>query len=505
MKHTAGQRGRPQLNPPLYTSSPLAGAFHTKHLRYFGGLPLYLQVPCRAVLPAASRCKGTKCQLVHDAPYYLMRPYTHRAWNQNVQCASCRGVATPGVSTFLRIASSAVTRRKGSRGKMSRNTKRMGTSMPGCHASPWKTRPSRRSCPSSWSWCASCFPIHPRHPCRQGKLRQQAQHSRLLSPRPYPVSQQASPSLTWAQPDIPEAAPGPLQLLPLPHTGQQPMPLPTSPPTSQVADGGSALRALTGQPWASPANTGFPASPASEGLTPAQVPGQLKGKIQRGEYVDLSELLACDFQYRYSGLDDSQALEVVDGKLSLAPRCKNRHLSNLQLWLRAWHIYEDTLLSFYPHRYMELSHYRRHISDLDQRFHWAAILSYDAQFRHKCAIHNLPLSAFDQQLYVTILDATATKAVARRCFRCQQYDHKVIDCPFPPGAPLEKEATVKKAVQSQQGRGNYRPQQQHPSSRGTGSQLPAVYHQGREICIKYQSASCTFPNCRRAHICRHCK
>ena len=93
---------------------------------------------------------------------------------------------------------------------------------------------------------------------------------------------------------------------------------------------------------------------------------QLRGKIQRGEYVDLSELLVCDFQYQYSGLDDSQALEVVDGKLSLAPKCKARHLSNLQLWLQAWHIYEDTVLSFYPNRYMELLHYCRHISDLDQ-------------------------------------------------------------------------------------------------------------------------------------------
>ena len=316
------------------------------------------------------------------------------------------------------------------------------------------------------------------------------------------------PLPTWAQPEIPEAAPGPLHLLPLSHAGQLPMQLPSSPParaTGQVAEVSSAPRAAMSQPWASPANIGFPTSPASERLTPAQVPVQLKGKIQRGEYVDLSELLACDFQYRYSGLDDSQALEVVDGKLSLAPKRKARHLSNLQLWLRAWHIYEDTLLSLYPHRYMELSHYRRHISELDQCFHWAAILSYDAQFRHKCAIHNLPLSAFDQQLYVTILDATATKAAAHRCFRCQQYDHEVIDCPFPLGAPLEKEATVKKAAQSQQGRGNFHPQQQHPSNRGTGSHLPAVYHQAREICIKYQSASCTFPNCRRAHVCRHCK
>ena len=42
-------------------------------------------------------------------------------------------------------------------------------------------------------------------------------------------------------------------------------------------------------------------------------------------------------------------------------------------------------------------------------------------------------------------------------------------------------------------------------ARGSSPQLPSVYHLGREICIKYQSNSCTFPNCRRAHICRHSK
>ena len=67
-----------------------------------------------------------------------------------------------------------------------------------------------------------------------------------------------------------------------------------------------------------------------------------------------------------------------------------------------------------------------------------------------------------------------------------------------PGALLEKEVTAKKTAQNQQGWGNFCHQQQHTSSRGTGSHLPAVYHQGREICIKFQSASCSFPNCRWA-------
>ena len=189
-------------------------------------------------------------------------------------------------------------------------------------------------------------------------------------------------------------------------------------------------------------------------LPPAQVPASIRGKSQCGEYIDLSELLAYDFQYRYSGLNNSQALEIVDGKLSLAPKCKARHLSTLHLWLQAWHLYEDTLLSFYPHRYLELSHYWCHIADLDQHFHWAAVLTYDAQFCLKCAIQGLLFSTFDQQLYIMTLDTTAAKVLAHRCFQCQCFNHKVIDCPFPPGALLEKDPAEKKAVQRPAGLGN---------------------------------------------------
>ena len=81
---------------------------------------------------------------------------------------------------------------------------------------------------------------------------------------------------------------------------------------------------------------------------PAQVPASISGKVQHGEYIDLSELLMCDFQYRYSRLDDGQMLKIVDGKLSLALKPKSRHLSMLQIWSKVWHIYEDTVLSFFP-------------------------------------------------------------------------------------------------------------------------------------------------------------
>ena len=162
--------------------------------------------------------------------------------------------------------------------------------------------------------------------------------------------------------------------------------------------------------WVAPLGLGPPQAVLSMGhhqpaLTasqpPAQVPASIHGKVQCSEYIDLSELLVCDFQHKYSGLDDSQTLEIVDRKLALAPKCKSRHLSTLQIWLKAWHIYEDTVICFFRHRYQELSHYQHHIVDLDQHFKWAVVLSYDAQFHHKCSMQGLPFSAFDQQLYMT--------------------------------------------------------------------------------------------------------
>ena len=256
--------------------------------------------------------------------------------NQSARCVYYCGVVTHRGSISQKTASSTVSKCRATWEKTSQNSRKTGTSMPGCPIWPWRIRPSRLNCPQLMELVHQLLPQPGQAPTQPGE-------EQAASTPPWP-SQSAStssqmvglPLPTWAQSDAPEGAPGPLQLLPFTHAGQQPVQYHSSPPVGaagQAAGGTSIPRASTGQPWAIPASTVVPTLPVTEGLTPAQVPAPLRGKIQRGEYVDLSELLAYDFQYRYSGLDDSQALEVIDGKLSLAPKRKARHLSNLQLWL----------------------------------------------------------------------------------------------------------------------------------------------------------------------------
>ena len=181
-------------------------------------------------------------------------------------------------------------------------------------------------------------------------------HSELLTAKEqFPSVQAPSRSLpppSWPQPR--EATPGePSSNQVAVHTSSA---MQTTAPESQASlpmatASGTPLQVrpspLTGLPtkplWISPLSPGPPqALPSScyqqlsftASQPPTQVPASIHSKVQCSEYINLSELLVCDFQYKYSRLDDSQSLEIVDGKLSLAPKCKSRHLSILQLWLK---------------------------------------------------------------------------------------------------------------------------------------------------------------------------
>ena len=61
------------------------------------------------------------------------------------------------------------------------------------------------------------------------------------------------------------------------------------------------------------------------------------------------------------------------------------------------------------------------------------------------------------------------------CFQCQHFDHKVVDCPFPMGALLEKDLATKKAAQGQQGLGKSA-QTPTAASHHQGLQPPAALH-----------------------------
>ena len=68
------------------------------------------------------------------------------------------------------------------------------------------------------------------------------------------------------------------------------------------------------------------------------VPVKLQQKIIQGEFIDLSELLQTDFQFKYASIDSNDAFELVhkDETMLMWPRKKCRQIDCLNMWLSAW-------------------------------------------------------------------------------------------------------------------------------------------------------------------------
>ena len=150
-----------------------------------------LQAPCHAALPAASLSRAITYRPDLNAPYSSTRPYMPLAKNQSAQCAYYHGAVTPREAYPKKTASSAVSKHRATQEKTSQNSRKMGTSMPGCLVWPWRIRPSRLNYPSSRSRCVSCSLSQARLLHSWGENRQLELHPGHPNHRPHPVRWQA--------------------------------------------------------------------------------------------------------------------------------------------------------------------------------------------------------------------------------------------------------------------------------------------------------------------------
>ena len=83
-------------------------------------------------------------------------------------------------------------------------------------------------------------------------------------------------------------------------------------------------------------------------------------------------------------------------------------------------------MSAHPKLYANLATYRRLIQSLDKKYSWSAIYAYDQRYRTDLArTKSFNYHIQNNDLMVTILDATAIKSDLNRCLRCKSTDHYV--------------------------------------------------------------------------------
>ena len=210
-------------------------------------------------------------------------------------------------------------------------------------------------------------------------------------------------------------------------------------------------------------------------------------QAQNGEFVNL-----CDFLPNIHYTSGEMEPIVENGSLQFRSKRTRKVIDSFTMWSKAWNGYERAIMAKYPDMYEKLVGYRELIQTCDTKYQWHAVSTYDMRFRHdigKCK--SFAFDTMDTTLFSTILDATAVKVSAKTCLRCRSYDHFVSNCPFPAeasGSRSSSDNTI--TAQSQDKR---------------RSPQPVWYHEGREGCNNFQSASCFYSGCKRAHVCKKCK
>ena len=120
------------------------------------------------------------------------------------------------------------------------------------------------------------------------------------------------------------------------------------------------------------------------------VPLKLQQRIIQGEFIDLSELLQADFQFKYASIEVNDAFELVhkEETVLMWPGKKGKQINSPDTWLSTWALYEQVMVYVYPQKYSELAYDRNFIIQQDRKFIWSAVQMYDIRFWAMCAHHS---------------------------------------------------------------------------------------------------------------------
>lgn len=251
----------------------------------------------------------------------------------------------------------------------------------------------------------------------------------------------------------------------------------------------------TGTPKVPASLTGLEADPPSsstspfvlsEGLPP--VPAKLVAKIQKGDYVDMAELLRDNMEWE-------RRLSSSDSSGSKIGRASRREVPDLLSWITCFGIYASVVCDKSPEKAKQLLAYQTLIVREARRCGGKGWQSYDSMFRQQVA--NKPeadWSVLNSSLYTTSFLANQNGR-GRTCKWCLETDHASTSCAL---APPSNEK-----------------QQSRPNSYGRDRDLDSTpfsdrrsarwgRNEVRGACFAWNEGRCSLPYCRWRHVCCKC-
>ena len=211
------------------------------------------------------------------------------------------------------------------------------------------------------------------------------------------------------------------------------------------------------------------------------IPAKLVAKIQRGDYVDMAELLKDNVEVdrrRSSSMEAS----VGAGKPS------RREVPDLMSWLQCFGIYASIFTAKFPQKTKQLWAYQTLIVREARRCGGGGWREYDSMFRQqKASAVELEWDRLNTSLFAVTFLVQQGKGTT--CRHCQGTDHGSAECAL---APIPAQSST-----SQSGSFDRRPQRESRAWR------PPLRERG--ACFSWNAGRCVHaPYCRFKHVCSTC-
>ena len=222
----------------------------------------------------------------------------------------------------------------------------------------------------------------------------------------------------------------------------------------------------------------------SEGLPP--VPAKLVQKIQRGDFVDMAELLRDNME-----LERRQpATEGQRNAIWPAGKANRREVPDILSWITCFGMYASVVCDKTPGRVRELLTYQTVLVREARRCGGKGWLAYDTMFRQQAANNvKVDWSVLNTSLYAnTFLAQQNTRG--KTCQWCLETDHAATSCALAPATQLWQPGRPSRVPQREWNQEERRPGRGKPEVRGA--------------CFAWNDGRCTLPYCQFKHVCSKC-
>ena len=237
-----------------------------------------------------------------------------------------------------------------------------------------------------------------------------------------------------------------------------------------------------------------------EGLPP--VPAKLVGKICRGEFVDMAELLRDNIE--------AERRRGSAGEASRSASQRRREIPDILSWVQCFGTYACVVASQHPEKLTQLLAYQTTVIREARRCGGTGWQGYDSMFRQHAANMGADTdwSKLNNSLYaVTFL--AQQNGRGRTCEYCLESDHVAAECALAPSRPTEPQPPARQPPgQGLQfgGAESRRPGESRDpaTSMGGRSRGPSRAPVDR-VCYSWNEGFCRFqPRCRFKHECARC-